>query len=107
MVEHKTAVNLPHSEAEAIFQLMLESKGITAQPTEMEKKKFFFFFQYKRLNLPLSKKRTYFVKGDMILFSELARGWKIKFMWSVLHLYSLAIILYNQKGSPAKRSFCA
>lgn len=33
----------------------------------------------------------------MILFSELARGWKIKFMWSVLHLYSLAIILYNQK----------
>lgn len=70
------------------------------ESTEIEKEIFYlfiFFLQRKRQNALLSKKRTYFVKWDMILFSELALGWKLKFMWSFLHLYSLAIILYNQK----------
>lgn len=78
---------------------MLESKGIAAHRIyrDREGNFFFFFLQRKRQNALLSKKRTYFVKWDMILFSELALGWKLKFMWSFLHLYSLAIILYNQK----------
>lgn len=60
MVEHKTAVNLPHSEAEAIFQLMLESKGITAQPTEMEKKYIYIFFGVQ------TPKSTFIQKADIL-----------------------------------------
>lgn len=58
MVEYKTAVNLPHSEAKTIFQLMLESKGITAQSTEMEGKKKPFAVQ--------TPKSTYIQKADIL-----------------------------------------
>lgn len=45
----------------------------------------------------MNAKIVFYSRWGTILFSQPALGWRVGFMWSFLHLYSLVIILYNQK----------